>query len=267
MRVHGKEITTIVSDLDGTLLGEKKKLDPLVFSLIGELEKRGVTFVAASGRSYRNMQLLFGPIADRFPYICENGSMAVKKDQTLFQQCIPRKLALELLDDMDTIPEVETVVSSDRELYTLEERDAFVKEMNNFFRPEILAVKDYRKIAGGINKISIWWKGGIPEREERWFHERYDSRLHVTDSGNGWLDFTAAGASKGMALRELAKLEGFSLQETICFGDSENDITMFHECAVSYAMKTGREHVKAQAGYICEDVAKTLQGFLAADGS
>ncbi len=267
MRIHGKEITTIVSDLDGTLLGEKKKLDPLVFSLIGELKERGVSFVAASGRSYRNMRLLFEPIADRIPYICENGSMAVKKGRTLFQQCISRELAFELLDDMDTIPEVETVVSSDRELYTLEARDEFVREMNNFFRPEILAVEDYRKITGGINKISIWWKGGIPEREEKWFHERYDSRLHVTDSGNGWLDFTAAGASKGTALRELAKLEGFSLQETLCFGDSENDIAMFRECGISYAMKTGREHVRAQADYICGDVSRMLQEFLTADRS
>ena len=31
MKIHGKEITTIVSDLDGTLLGEEKtNLNPLV---------------------------------------------------------------------------------------------------------------------------------------------------------------------------------------------------------------------------------------------
>ena len=40
MRIHGKEITTIVSDLDGTLLGKKKEPDPALFPVIKELKKR-----------------------------------------------------------------------------------------------------------------------------------------------------------------------------------------------------------------------------------
>ena len=82
-------------------------------------------------------------------------------------------------------------------------------------------------------------------------------------NGNGWLDFTMAGVNKGVALRELSQLKGFSLEQALCFGDSENDISMFRECAVSYVMETAREHVKPYADYCCADVVKTLQGFLA----
>ena len=76
MKIHGKEITTIVSDLDGTLLGEEKtNLNPLVYDLILSFKERGVNFVAASGRTYKNMKSLFAPVLDDISLICENGSL------------------------------------------------------------------------------------------------------------------------------------------------------------------------------------------------
>jgi Cof subfamily protein (haloacid dehalogenase superfamily) len=263
MLINGKEITTIISDLDGTLLGQGQSLDPAVFSLIHSFLERGVLFVAASGRQYKNMRLLFKPVLAQVPMICENGSLIVEADETIYERNIPRELCFELLSDMFKIPGTETIVSSERNLYTLMERDAFIRYMNGFLKPNISVVKDYHDISGRMNKISIWWKNGIPAKEEKWFHERYDDRLQVVDGGNGWLDFTMAGVNKGVALRELSQLKGFSLEQALCFGDSENDISMFRECAVSYVMETAREHVKPYADYCCADVVKTLQGFLA----
>lgn len=263
MQIYGKEITTIISDLDGTLLGQGTELEPALFPLIRQLKERGVSFVAASGRQYKNMQLLFEPIADEILFVCENGSLVVKNGKTVFARYMPRELCFELLADMFSIPGTETIVSSERNLYTLASRQEFIRRMNQFLRPDIDMVEDYRMITGRINKISIWWPEGIPDEKEKWFQKKYHGRLQVVDGGNGWLDFTAEGVNKGMALRELARLEGFSMEKALCFGDSENDIAMFQECAVSYAMATGREHVKAEADYICRDVGEMLRRFLA----
>ena len=262
MQIHGKEITTIISDLDGTLLGEKKELEPAVFSLIRAFEKRGVRFVAASGRQYKNMRLLFEPVRDDMLFICENGSLVVKREETVYVKCIPRELAFALLEDLFAIPGTETIISSDRELYTLSSRKAFIRMINAALKPEISTVEDYHMIQGGFNKMSIWWQGEIPEKEARLLHEKYDDRLQVADGGNGWLDFTMKGVNKGVALRELAKQEGIPLEETLCFGDNENDLELFHECAVSYAMETSKEKVKVQADHVCGNVVKILQSFL-----
>lgn len=262
MQIHGKKITTIFSDLDGTLLGQGQKLDPAAFGLIRQLKERGVSFVAASGRQYKNMRLLFEPIADEIPFICENGSLIVKNDKTVYAKSIPRELCFELLADLSAVPGTENIVSSERELYTLASRTDFIRLMNATLKPAVHVVDDYQDIAGRINKISIWWQQGIAANWESWFHEKYDDRLQVTDSGNGWLDFTMAGVNKGNALRRLAESEGFLLAESLCFGDSENDIAMFRECGISYSMATGREHVRAEADYICDNVLETLRGFL-----
>lgn len=265
MQIHGKEIKTIISDLDGTLLGRGMELDAEVFTLIKELEQRGVTFVAASGRQYHNMKLLFTPILEGMYLICENGSQIIKDDKTIYERNIPRDLSLALLADLLAVPGTETIVSSERDLYTLADRKEFIEYMASFFQPKLHLTESYEQISGSMNKISIWWKNGIPSKEEEWFHQKYDALLQVVDGGNGWLDFTMKGVNKGTALLELARMEDFSLEEALCFGDSENDVAMFRECAVSYAMETGREHVKAEADYICSNVCEKLKEFLKAE--
>lgn len=261
MQIHGKEIKTIISDLDGTLLEKSGQLPSEVFPIIQELEKRGVSFVVASGRQYENMKRLFAPIIDRTPLVCENGSLIMKSGETLYERNIPRKLSLELISDLLAIPETETIVSSEKKLYTLADKKEFIAYVNNELQGKVLGVQTYEDITGEMNKISIWWRGGIPEKEEKWFHEKYDTLLQVVDGGNGWLDFTMKGVNKGTALKELEKIESFSLQEALCFGDSENDVAMFRECGISYAMDTAREHVKAEADYICTDVISELKRF------
>ena len=52
------------------------------------------------------------------------------------------------------------------------------------------------------------------------------------------------------------------MNKALCFGDSENDIAMFRECAVSYVMESGRDHVKAAADHVCTNVIEKLQEFL-----
>lgn len=262
MQIHGKEIKTIISDLDGTLLGEGTKLDEAVFPIIKELEERGIRFVAASGRQYNNMKLLFAPILEGMSFVCENGSQIIKDGETIYEKNIPRDLSFELLADLTAVSGAETTVSSERGLYTLAGRKSFVEHVKNFFHPAIQLIESYRDITGNMNKISIWWKDGIPKEEELRLHKKYDDRLQVVDGGNGWLDFTMKGVNKGTALLELARIEGFSLKEALCFGDSENDVAMFRECGISYAMETGREHVKEEADYVCTNVMDVLQNFL-----
>ena len=62
-------IRLIASDLDGTLLGKDKKVPEEMFSLIGELKKKGILFAASSGRQYANIRRLFEPVKDEIAYI------------------------------------------------------------------------------------------------------------------------------------------------------------------------------------------------------
>ena len=69
-------IRLIASDIDGTLLpyGEHTIPDK-VFEEIHRLERKGILFCPASGRQYTSMRRLFAPVADKIPFLCENGAV------------------------------------------------------------------------------------------------------------------------------------------------------------------------------------------------
>lgn len=58
-------IRLIATDIDGTLVEEAAmNLNPEYFDVIQEFRKRGVLFVAASGRQRKNIERFFEPIKD-----------------------------------------------------------------------------------------------------------------------------------------------------------------------------------------------------------
>ena len=64
------------------------------------------------------------------------------------------------------------------------------------------------------------------------------------------LEINAAGADKGSALLRLAEHLGIRKEETMAFGDGENDISMIRLAGFGVAMENGEESVKAMADYV-----------------
>jgi hydroxymethylpyrimidine pyrophosphatase-like HAD family hydrolase len=60
-----------------------------------------------------------------------------------------------------------------------------------------------------------------------------------------WLDIHHSGASKGIAIKTLKELLGFD--RVICFGDSDNDLSMFEAADESYAPANANDAIKSAA--------------------
>ena len=58
-------IKLIVTDMDGTLLGENGMFPPYFMSVFEELERRNILFCVASGRQYSSLLQLFEPIKEK----------------------------------------------------------------------------------------------------------------------------------------------------------------------------------------------------------
>lgn len=54
-----RTIKLIATDMDGTLLDSKGRLNPEFFSVFEGLKDKGIMYVAASGRQYYNLLKLF----------------------------------------------------------------------------------------------------------------------------------------------------------------------------------------------------------------
>ena len=96
---------------------------------------------------------------------------------------------------------------------------------------------------------------------------RFGDTLYISKSLPYFLEFAAAGVTKGTGLDFLASRMGFTRDETIAFGDGENDVELVEWAGYGIAVENAHERVKAVADWICpsaevEGVAEVLEVFL-----
>ena len=85
-----------------------------------------------------------------------------------------------------------------------------------------------------------------------------------------WLDVHHTDASKGGAIESFKELLGF--ERVICFGDSDNDLSMFEAADESYAPANATDHIKSAATAVIghhdeEGIARFLRERFALDES
>jgi Cof subfamily protein (haloacid dehalogenase superfamily) len=97
--------------------------------------------------------------------------------------------------------------------------------------------------------------------------ERFADREHIAKSLPYFLEFAQAGVTKGDGLDFLAEHMGFTREQTISFGDGENDIELVEWAGYGVAVGNAQERVKALADFVCppvteEGVAQVLEAYL-----
>ena len=256
MRINGKNITTIVSDFDGTILRNGAWKAPQEFyDVINEATVKGHFFVGASGRQYPNMYAMLHTLEQEIAYICENGCLVMYKGEVIHKETIEEALAKELLEDLKEQGRgSEVTVSGVSTCYMVPNNPEFAEVMEKEVGYHVTTLKEYEEITEAPLKMSIFFPNGIPDEVPVWFREKYGNRLQVVDAGNNFLDFNPLGSGKGPALKMLAEKLGFKLEECIAFGDSENDMSMLEAAGISFAMESAKPHVKAVADFVCDSV-------------
>lgn len=80
---------------------------------------------------------------------------------------------------------------------------------------------------------------------------QWGDKVKACMSGDEWVDFMDLSVDKGKALAFIQDYFHISKEETMAFGDNNNDIGMMRAAAESYAVENAREEVKTAAKHIC----------------
>ena len=166
-----------------------------------------------------------------------------------------------------------------------------VEQSNFFFRPNIrpfiLATRTMvcdllahmESLEGGPEKIQIFY-GDEPMRQRilQDLRDEYQGLSHdgtgrerfydVLLSSEGNLEFVLPHTTKGTAVEALAKHWGFSTDEVMTLGDSENDLSMLRFAGAGVAMGNAKPNIKEAARYETTDnnhhgVAKAIYSAIA----
>ena len=259
MKLENRIITTIVSDFDGTLirLGEKKPSSKF-YDVIGTLLSQNILFIAASGRKYTDLMKIMNSYSDKVAFIAENGALVVWHGKVIHKCIINRNLAMDLLKDMEKQHNAEIMVSGEEVSYVVSDKVEYISMLQKNFSNEIVKLQKFLDINEDIIKIAINFRDGVSEEVKQYFHQKYEGILLIEESGNGWLDFMPKESGKGVALKKLSNVMNFALEETVAFGDSENDMEMLRVAGIGYAMEFSDEKVKSAADCVCKSVEEIL---------
>ncbi len=248
----------VVFDLDGTLLNADSRISAYTSDTLKLLSEREIAYTVATGRTLHGARAVLDGHRFELPQAYKNGVMIWHPDQERYSS-----------DTMLTPHEVDSVVSACLRngltpfVFTLSEDNSSTVYHTSSLSDVERTLVDY---LGVENRLEASTLDALPEDAPITHINAIgggDAVMAVYDSVSDephlvaysgvaiegeqwrWLDVHHSDASKGGAIQTMKELLG--LERVICFGDSENDMSMFQTADECYAPANAKDSIKSAA--------------------
>ena len=255
------QIKMIICDMDGTLLDNQKKLAPHFNQIYKELYDRNIIFAISSGRQMGEVKKYFE--GNKTIYLmAENGGYIQRNGETLLADYMNKEDVYKLVNYVNTLNGMAPMLSGKKAMYAFNKDKELISQHTSHF--SITYVDTLEDIEDDIFKITVCDpKDPVKNCLEGPLSSIKD--FEVKPSGDCWIDINKKGQSKADSVVFLQKKLGISEEETMAFGDSDNDLPMFNHAYYSYAMKNADHFIQSKARFVTEEdnnhdgVMKTIQ--------
>ncbi|MEL3972949.1 HAD family hydrolase [Rossellomorea oryzaecorticis] len=265
-------ITSITSDMDGTLLNEHQEVSEANKKAILDAQKQGIEFMVATGRSYEEARYVLEDAGISCDIICVNGAEVRNKDgeiihQAGIQSAHAKEIAaalnetgiyFEVYTDKGTYTEnyemgIELIV----DIFTTANPEVTEEEVRQaarerFEKGHINLVEDYEKIFNDESQLVYKFLVFSFDDEQL---KAADEKLKgiggiaVSSSGKENLEVNSIDAQKGVALQKLLKEKGLSAEQAMAMGDNLNDLSMMKVAGRPVAMGNALDEIKEYCAY------------------
>ena len=245
-------------DADGTVCDIEKGVPQSAVDAIRTLRENGHEAWLCTGRS----RAFVPDYLERIPFtgmISGCGTTIEKDSRRLFNRempCSVAELSVKVLRKYGLVPVME---GAD---YMYYDKDEYNNEVNWYCDLITQALGErWKPIAGNeecmhINKISAKMMPGCKAEEAvKELSPYYDVIRHESGSFAGTtLEFVPKGFHKAVGIAAVIRIFSIPWEDTVVFGDSNNDLSMFEYAATKVAMGNGSPKIKALADYITADM-------------
>ena len=242
-------IRLIAADLDGTLLDAEKRLPTDFFTVFEELRRRGVLFLAASGRSYVTIRRSFSPLEEQVSAICDNGAFVRLEGEEPQVSPIPRGLLRKVAAAGGGLEDAALLFCGRMGTYHLPIPLHLKEEVERYYI-NCRETPAPHEAPDEIFKVAVCDGKGSRDNSGPCLREALGGSLEVQVSGPMWCDVMNPGVSKGAALARIQRRFSILPQETMAFGDYYNDITMLQRAAHSYVMKNAPADMRPRGRFL-----------------
>ncbi|MEM7280541.1 MAG: HAD family hydrolase [Pseudomonadota bacterium] len=248
----------IVFDLDGTLLNEASEISDYTSETLRLLSKRGIAYTVATGRTLHSARAVLEGHGFELPQAYKNGVMIWHPDQQRFSS--GAMLTAQELDHVvhacirqDLTPFVFTLGENQQStVYHPPLHSSMEQKLVKYFSThERIDLRDLSLLPrhASITHINSIGPGDAINAVLQAVKHEPNIVAYSGDAWEGegrrWLDIHHSDASKGGAVKTLKELLG--LERVICFGDNDNDLSMFEAADECYAPENAKENIKSAA--------------------
>ncbi|MFI5793660.1 Cof-type HAD-IIB family hydrolase [Streptomyces sp. NPDC051677] len=246
------DIRLVVTDMDGTLLDDDKKVPDGLWDTLARLRERGVLFSPASGRQYATLAAEFAEVADGMVFIAENGTYVVRDGAELSSDPLDPGAVARVIEVVRGLAsggvDMGAVVCGKRSAYVERADEPFLAEVARYYVRHRV-VEDVTAVDDDILKVALFDFGSVEESTAPALAPFADTH-QVVVSGAHWVDVMNRTANKGAALRRLQRELGITPAQTMVFGDYLNDLEMLDAAHWSFAMAGAHPEVVRRARHL-----------------
>ncbi len=248
----------VVFDLDGTLLNKQSVISTYTRDTLRLLGERNVAYTVATGRSLHASRDILEGHRFELPHVYKNGVMIWHPSTAEFTHknvLTHNELrhVLSAFDDAKLAPFVFTLSGDDEHAvyHAALHSDAEKKLVDLYMTGRGLAIYPLEMLPPGaqITNVSAIGPGPAVERVTSLVADEPHLVAYCGEAIEGnelyWLDIHHSAASKGGAVDALRDM--LAVERVICFGDSDNDLSLFKLADESYAPQNAKPHVMAAA--------------------
>ncbi len=217
---------------------------------------------------FRSVRPYLAAAGIKEPVVCYQGAVVAEPDSGALLRHVPIPLALA----RETIRAVQgrgfgLNLYVDDELYVAEET-AQARSYADFQDLRLHVVGDLLDwLDKPPTKLVTVNEPHLLDRLEVELKEHFDGRLFISKSLPYFLEFASPEVTKGTGLQFVAEHLGFTADQTVAFGDGENDIELLGWAGYAVAVANAHDRILALADLVCppvgeEGVAQVIEAYL-----
>lgn len=262
----------IFLDLDGTLNNDEKHITEKTLSALMDAQKRGIRIALASARPspglFKERDIL---------HLCEYGGILMSYNggrivdaatgAVLFETAMDLEQTRAILRKLEALPV--TPILDDGKQFFVTSKDgykvAYECQNNRMECTEVENLADFLHFSP--IKILMSVDPEILQEVKGKIAAFLPEELTVVQTAPFYLEVIPSAINKGQGVLDTCGALGIDPQDTIAFGDAENDIPMLRAAGVGVAMGNAAPAVKAAAGHVtlsnnADGIAAALSIFL-----
>lgn len=272
----------IAMDMDGTLLNSQKQVTEYTKEVLRKAADRGVKLVVCTGRIFTSAKSYARIIGTKAPIIASNGAYIREKDreEVIYEKYINKEKLLKIIRlsrEWGFYPHIYTTdtIYSEKLIHSSLNYSKWNETVPEDEKINIKIVDSLEDIVNekgeAFLKVVVMAQDDEIERLQQlknYIKESVDVAVFSSYMNN--FEVMDKEVSKGRALEILAGYYNLSKDEIICFGDNENDKTMFEFAGFPVAMGNAEEELKKIAAYVTvsndeDGVAKAIEKIVLRD--